>query len=259
MALALPLTAAAQGLRLDDVVQAELLSGWRTGEGTRMAALKVTLAPGWKTYWRAPGDAGIPPNFQWTGSRNMASVATHWPRPTVFSTSGFQTVGYEGEVILPLEFAPKDGGAPIEITASVQLGICEDICIPVTLELNGHLDGAGASDPMIHAALADQPVAGKKAGVRKATCALDPISDGLRLTAEIEMPKVGRSEVVVVEAGDARIWVSEAAVHRSGRTLTVTADLVPPRGQPAIVDRSDLRFTVLGERQAVDVRGCQAG
>lgn len=256
--LLMPVPSVAQ-TSLDEVVEAEILPGWTTRSGTRMAALRLTLAPGWKTYWRAPGDAGIPPMFTWDGSSNLRSVQTHWPRPSVFTSAGLRTVGYERELILPLEFKPTRKGAPISISGEVQLGVCETICVPVSLNFAAELEGKGASDPDIHAALASQPVEGSRAGVQSATCSFAPISDGLRLTAQLQMPKIGRTEVAVVEAGDLRIWVSEAEVTRSGDILTVEADLVPPRGTPAAVDRKDLRFTILGKRQAVDVRGCTAG
>lgn len=243
----------------DEVVQAEVLPGWTTRSGTRMAGLRLSLAPGWKTYWRAPGDAGIPPMFTWVGSENLKSVGTYWPTPSVFETSGFRTVGYEGDVILPLEFHPRTAGAPMTIEGQIDLGVCETICVPVSLTFTAELSGKGASHPDIQQALADQPVDGARAGVRQATCRFEPISDGLRVTADIQMPKIGRQEVAVVEAGDARIWVSEAETARSGKVLTVAADLVPPRGEAPAVDRSGLRFTIIGDRQAVDIRGCSAG
>ena len=64
---------------LDEVVSASVLTGWRMENGHHMAALRITLAPGWKTYWRAPGEAGIPPRFDWTGSDNLSAVTVHWP------------------------------------------------------------------------------------------------------------------------------------------------------------------------------------
>src|SRR6056297_1113481 len=90
---AAPASAHAEAAMPADVVRAEVLPGWTTGAGTRMAALRLTLAPGWKTYWRAPGDAGIPPAFDWSGSRNLKGVAFHWPAPDVFQSYGIRTIG----------------------------------------------------------------------------------------------------------------------------------------------------------------------
>ena len=70
------------------------------------------------------------------------------------------------------------------------------------------------------------------------------------------MPPLGAEEVALVEAGDPGIWVSEPQVARSGGALHLRADLVPPPGAALAVDRSELRFTLLGRDRAVDIRGC---
>ena len=68
--------------------------GWQMQNGHHMAGLSLQLAPDWKTYWRAPGEAGIPPLFDWSGSTNVQSVRVHWPSPVVFHLNGMQTIGY---------------------------------------------------------------------------------------------------------------------------------------------------------------------
>lgn len=239
-----------------NVVQAEVLPGWETGGGTRMAALRLRLAPGWKTYWRAPGDAGIPPTFDWSGSRNLAGVTLHWPAPDVFHTYGMRTIGYADELILPMELRPERQGEAIRLAAVVDLGICETVCIPAEIAVHANLSGAGAMDPVIRAALAERPVPATSAGVRSVSCDVAPISDGVQLTARIEMPGIGGDEVALVEVGDPNVWVSDPQVARASGTLVVRADLVPPRGVPLALDRSALRFTVIGSRRSVDIRGC---
>jgi len=255
LSLAAPMAQAGTDLP-DTLVQAEVLPGWRTAEGRRMVALRITLAPGWKTYWRAPGDAGIPPRFDWSGSGNLARVALHWPAPKVFDSYGLRTVGYDGALVLPMELTPRRPGAPITLNARMELGICETICVPAELHLEANLAGPGRSDPAIHAALAARPVAAARAGVGTVACTLDPARDGLRLTARIEMPRLSGTEFALVETADSAVWVSEPRAARNGGVLTVTADLVPPRGVPLAVGRDDLRFTIIGASQAVDIRGC---
>ena len=118
---ALTLVAAlpAHALTQDDVVSARLLSGWQTDRGTHMAALELALAPGWKTYWRAPGDAGIPPSFDFSASTNLKSVRFHWPRPAVFDLNGMQTIGYHDHLVLPIEVTPEDPAQPVTDRKSV--------------------------------------------------------------------------------------------------------------------------------------------
>ena len=109
----------------DNLVRAELLPGWTTDSGAQMAALRLTLAPGWKTYWRAPGEAGIPPQFDWRASGNLAGVAYHWPRPQVFQINGLRTLAYRNELVLPIEFLPVDRGTAVKVSGTIDLGVCE--------------------------------------------------------------------------------------------------------------------------------------
>jgi DsbC/DsbD-like thiol-disulfide interchange protein len=106
--------AAAQALP-PQIVHAELRPGWQTEDGTHLAALHLRLAEGWKTYWRVPGDAGIVPQFDWSRSQNTASVRARWPRPMIFSQNGYRSIGYEGELVLPLEVVPQQAGKPVAL------------------------------------------------------------------------------------------------------------------------------------------------
>ena len=84
----------------------EILQGWQQADGTRIAALKLTLAPGWKTYWRSPGDTGIPPQFDWSKSSNLRSVGITWPAPYVYRDRGVTTIGYKDVLVLPFAITP---------------------------------------------------------------------------------------------------------------------------------------------------------
>ena len=77
----------------DSVVTVELLDGWRDVDGTHFAGIEITLAPGWKTYWRAPGDGGLPTSLNWSRSSNLQTAKVHWPRPDVFRVAGLRSIG----------------------------------------------------------------------------------------------------------------------------------------------------------------------
>ncbi len=111
--LALTLASPALADQQDEVISADLLPGWQMQNGHHMAAIELSLAPRWKTYWRSPGDAGIPPLFDWSGSQNVKSVRVLWPSPTVFHTNGLRTIGYHDQVILPIEVVALDPAKPI--------------------------------------------------------------------------------------------------------------------------------------------------
>ena len=242
----------------EDVMAGSIRSGWQQAEGSHMTALHLSLAPGWKTYWRNPGDAGIPPIFDWTGSENVDSVRLHWPRPHVFEFNGFTTVGYKGEFVLPIEVVPADPGRPIRLKGSVELGVCDDICLPATFAFDTLLSGAGAPDPMIDAALADRPLQADQAGLGDIGCTVDPIADGLRITATMALPGAGPAETVMFETTTPGVWVSSSETTRHGRTLTAVAEMVPPEGAPFALDRSGVTLTVISDNRAVEIRGCPA-
>jgi DsbC/DsbD-like thiol-disulfide interchange protein len=242
-----------------DLASVEVLGGWREPSGQHVAAIRITLAPGWKTYWRAPGDAGIPPAFDFSASRNVGGVTPLWPVPHVFWQNGMRSVGYSDSVVLPLIVAPAAEGEAMHLSGRMDIGVCLDICVPVTLDLSGELPEIGAPDPAIAAAMSSRPVTAEAAGVTAVTCTVEPIADGIRVTASVHMPALGANEAAVLEAADPSIWVSEAVSHREGDVLHATAEMVPPNGRPFAVDRSAIRITVLAGDRGVDIHGCVGG
>jgi DsbC/DsbD-like thiol-disulfide interchange protein len=125
-----------------------------------MVGVELVLAPGWKTYWRMPGDAGVPPTFDWAGSKNVGEAHVHYPVPTIMPDSGGVAVGYMGAVTFPVRLAPADPTAPVTVRLALSYGVCKDVCIPIdtTLEfdLPAGLRGLAAA-PQVTSALARVP------------------------------------------------------------------------------------------------------
>lgn len=258
-ALLMTVSPSAQAQTLSDILSAELLPGWKTATGTHMAAIRLTLSQGWKTYWRSPGDAGIPPEFDWRGSDNVKAVHLHWPTPEVFSFNGMQTIGYARELVLPVEVWPKDADRAVRLETAVDLGVCRDICVPASLTLSADLRAPGQSDDAaIRSALKARPATPAEAGVRGHHCDMTPAAEGLTLRATIDLPPVGPDEVVVIETADSSVWVAEPVTHRNGRLLVAHTDLVARDRQPFAMSRSDITITVLGGGRAVEISGCPA-
>lgn len=241
----------------DDLYRADVLPGWRTERGTQMAALRLTFAPGWKTYWRAPGDAGIPPSFDWSGSSNLQSVVYHWPKPQVFNISGLRTLVYADSLILPIEFTPGTAGQAMRVTANISIGVCEEICIPVSFTINADLGAGRQPDPVIAAALAEGPADGHAQGIAKPHCSVEPIRDGLRLTADIALAKAADGDFAVIEPVGDSIWVSPVEARAGGGHLIQISDLVPADAKPFALDRSSLRITLFtGSGEVIELVGC---
>jgi len=244
---------------IDQFVRIEVLDGGPTARGTHMAALRLTLSDGWKTYWRAPGEAGIPPSFDWRGSRNLRDVSITWPAPEVFSANGMRTIGYKRQLVLPVEVTPERNGQPVRLHGRIEFGLCSDVCIPGALDFDRQLDPKAGRNPVIVAALAQRPYSATEAGVRAAACRVSPTQDGLRVEARITMPPAGGEEIAVIEPGAPGIWATETQTRRRGDTLIAASELTSETGGAIALNRSTIRITVLGARHSVDIRGCDAG
>ncbi|WP_298429734.1 protein-disulfide reductase DsbD [uncultured Jannaschia sp.] len=213
-ALALPLRAAESVPALGNQVTATLLTATDgvTGE-TISAGLRIELAPGWKTYWRSPGEVGLPPELDWSGSVNVADAALAFPAPTRFEAFDIQNFGYEGAVTFPLTIRVADPTAPARLDVAANLLVCAEICIPETLTLT-----------------LDLPVGGD-------------MDEGA--AAQI-------SEAVARVPGGAETGLSVTSAHLDATALTVMAraetpfaapDLFPERGPQASFGAPDIRLT----------------
>jgi suppressor for copper-sensitivity B len=127
-----------------------------TGDlATIPVALHILLQPGWKTYWRSPGDAGYPLMVDVTGSTNVAEAKIAWPVPHRFQLFGLQTFGYGEEVAFPLMVSPVTPGAPVALKAKIRYLVCETVCIPQDGELALDLP-KGAATPTAYAPLVNR-------------------------------------------------------------------------------------------------------
>ncbi|SFI74082.1 protein-disulfide reductase DsbD domain-containing protein [Albimonas pacifica] len=238
-----------------------LLAGWETEDGGRMAGLTIRLDDGWKTYWRVPGDAGIPPEFDWSGSENVASVEVLWPRPVAFDLFGMTTLGYKQEVTLPLKAVPVDPAKPMVLRLSLAYGVCADICMPEMAEVALPLGGApNRGLAPIEAALAALPESPASTGARLAGCRLTGEGDARRLEASLRLPSPPRGPLLAVVEGPEPLWFEPAALTAApdlGRDAMRLSARLDPASGAAWLDRTALRVTVLGADRAVAFEGCE--
>ncbi|MCB1389834.1 MAG: hypothetical protein KDK12_11945 [Rhodobacteraceae bacterium] len=259
-AMLLPTGASAQGRVDSPVVAAEILPGWTSASGTRIAALHLTLTPGWHTYWRIPGEAGIAPRFDWGRSQNVASVVPIWPRPTVFEQNGYRSFGYEDELILPIEITPSNPARPMALLGEIAIGVCNETCVPADVSVQGVLRGAGQRDSRIAQAMETAAQPGARAGLSGATCRLEPAGRGAELTLRATLPPQGRAEDIVLELPGSPYRITESRTWREGADLVAQATLRPPRRGGAVgIDRSSVTFTVLSEARMLWSQGCSGG
>src|SRR5450432_695542 len=135
-----------------------LLAGSRSG-AVLLGGIAFQLQPGWKTYWRTPGDSGVPPRFDFSKSDNIEAVTVLWPAPLKFDDgAGGHSLGYHDTVVLPLRIVAKNADKPVTLRADINYAVCEKLCIPV--EANAELaftSVASTEDSALSAALDTVP------------------------------------------------------------------------------------------------------
>ncbi len=190
-----------------EAAQARLLSSVEAA-GDRPVlpvGLQVKLQPGWKTYWRSPGDAGRAPTVDWSRSTNVASVTWHWPVPHRFDLFGIGTFGYKDEVVFPLDVTVQNPGRPVSLRGDAEFLVCSNICVPTTFTLSLDLPAgpaavdAGASNVIARFA-ALVPVKGTGSGVRVERVGLE--EDRGAVIVEASSLEPFRSPDVFIEAAD---------------------------------------------------------
>jgi DsbC/DsbD-like thiol-disulfide interchange protein len=115
------------------------------------AGIELQLDPGWKTYWRYPGDSGVPPRFDFSASSNVRDVQVLWPAPMRFPDGGGSAIGYAEAVVLPLRVTPRDPGLATTLRMKIDYAVCEKLCVPVEGSAGLTLD---SSDPAFESLLA---------------------------------------------------------------------------------------------------------
>lgn len=117
--------------QVDRHSQLRLLAGSRSGP-VMLGGVALQLAPGWHTYWRNPGDSGVPPRFDFSKSDNVEAVTVLWPAPARFDDgAGGQSLGYIAKVVMPLRVVAKDPNKPVTLRAVISYAVCEKLCVPV--------------------------------------------------------------------------------------------------------------------------------
>ncbi len=156
------------------------------------AGLHLQLGEGWKTYWRSPGEVGLPPSIVWAGSKNIEEAEFLWPAPERFTAFGIENFGYHDEVVFPIRIVLSDPGMPVALRARVSLLTCSTVCVPQEFNLSLDLPRASGIDNeaagLISAYSARVPDDGTESGIRITSAHLDDEETVLTLTARSDEP-----------------------------------------------------------------------
>jgi DsbC/DsbD-like thiol-disulfide interchange protein len=236
-------------------------SPWDGGKHTAMrliagatmqrAGVEVRLAPGWKTYWRYPGDSGIPPRFDFSGSQNVKSVTVRWPAPRRSVDESGTTIVYKHDVVFPLEIVPEDAATPTTLRLKLDYGVCAKICVPADAKGELTADGSSMFAERIAAseALVPKPAALGADGALSVRAAR---REGNKVVVDIAAP--AGADVELFAEGPAPDWALPVPtpISQTGSLHRFAFDLdgLPPNMTP---DGAMLTLTAVAGDQAIEV------
>lgn len=233
-----------------------LVAGGGHDGGPLRAGIEVHLADGWKTYWRYPGDSGVPPVFDFSKSENIKSVSVLWPAPHRFAYEGGASIGYKGDVIFPLHVVPNDSARPATLRLTIEYAVCEKLCIPA----RGQAELALASAPSpyeawLAAAEARTPKPGTIGGagpLRITAVRREPAQPHPRIVVEVAAPDAPLDLFVEGPTAEWALPLPEPVAGAPPGRRWFSFDL---DGAPPGVDGTDapLRLTLVSGENAVEV------
>lgn len=218
--------------------------------------LEFQMQPGWKIYWRTPGDAGLPPVPHWDGSVNVGDVSMEWPLPHRFSIFGLDTFGYSDEAVFPLTVKPVVEGQAMSLRGTVDYLICAEICVPQTAKVSIDLP-SGAAEPTRYAHKINQyksKVPGEVApdGLRvEALGVVDgPENPALRVAVSAGAPL---DNLDLFVEGPSSSWFGKPEVDKSPDGKTALLNLKVAGVQPDVLRKSMLVLTLTNGDEAIEV------
>ena len=222
------------------------------------AGVEIKLKPGWKTYWRYPGDSGIPPVFDFSKSQNVKTVTVLYPAPMRFADgAGGSSIGYTGNVILPIHIVPQDVGKPVTLRLKLDYAACEKLCVPAQAQLELVLTGAASAQ--------ERALGEAEARVPKIAEIGDrgvPAIRAVRREAGLGKPRVvvdvaapANASVVLFAEGPTAQWALPLPEPIAGapaglQRFAFALDGLPPGDKP---DGATLRLTAVAGNKAVEV------
>ncbi|MCD0417122.1 MAG: protein-disulfide reductase DsbD family protein [Rhodopseudomonas sp.] len=256
------LAASTCGARADDVSPwvseqysaVRLLAGSRSG-AVLLGGIAFQLQPGWKTYWRTPGDSGVPPRFDFSKSENVESVTILWPAPQAFPDgAGGTSLGYKGQVVLPLRIVTKHADKPVTLRATVDYAVCDKLCIPVqaTPELS-FASVASTQDGALASALDSVPVPAN-VGDANPVAIRDVARKGDK-DVEVDVVAPPKAKISLFVEGPTPEWALPVPKEIKGappgmRRFSFALDGLPPGAQAS---GAALKFTLVGPERAYEI------
>ena len=226
-------------------------------EGRLDLGLQFQLEPGWKIYWRSPGDAGYPPRLDWSASHNLADPTLSWPVPERFSLFGLETFGYGDEVVLPIAARAVDPAQGVALAAKLDFLVCEEICIPLEADLALALP-SGAAASSSHGTLIETyrrlvPGEGAEAGLGFKSVGLTGNLEEAVVEARATSEIAFETPDLLVEGPPAFSYGKpEVALEDEGRSAVIRVPVLARSGARSVIEGKPLTVTLVDGRRGLE-------
>jgi DsbC/DsbD-like thiol-disulfide interchange protein len=227
-----------------------------SGGAVLRVGVEIKMLPGWKTYWRYPGDSGVPPAFDFAASDNVKSATVLWPAPVRFADGSGNSIGYKGGVIFPLRVVPLESGKPVTLRLNLDYAVCETLCVPAKGKVELRLASAtGSLEALLKSAetRVPKPVAlGEGASLILRKVWRDVSSGKPRVFVEIAAP--AGADVDLFAEGPTSEWAlplpeSVAGATIGTRRFAFDLDGLPPG---AMAQGAAIKLTVTSAHEAIE-------
>jgi DsbC/DsbD-like thiol-disulfide interchange protein len=219
------------------------------------AGIEVKLQPGWKTYWRYPGDSGVPPHFDFSGSENLKKADVLYPAPHLFTDETGHSLGYKDTVIFPVVVSPQQAGKPVRLRVKVDYAVCEKLCVPAEGRAELTLvTGDSKHNPVLTTAETRVP---KRVTAAQLGLTAKRVNTGTKPSVIVELGAPTGKPVELFVEGPTPQWAlpipKPVKSAPAGRTqFSFELDGLPPGVDPK--SQLDLTFTVVTGDRAVETK-----
>jgi DsbC/DsbD-like thiol-disulfide interchange protein len=230
-----------------------LLAGSRSGP-VLMGGIAFTLQRGWKTYWRTPGDSGVPPRFDFSKSENIEAVTVLWPAPKKFDDgAGGYSLGYQNEIVLPLRIVAKNADKPVTLRADITYAVCEKLCVPVEASAELTFSSVASTEDSVLSAALDAVPQPARVGDPNPLTIRDVKRDGKSMVL-IDVATADTKDINLFVEGPTPDWslpVPKLLNHSPPgiRRFAFALDGMPPGVNP---DGAALKLTLVGADHAYE-------
>ncbi len=226
----------------------ESATSWRAG-------IEIKMLQGWHTYWRYPGDSGVPPHFDFAGSDNLAVAKVFFPTPHLYQDEGGNTIGYKDAVTFPVQVTPRQPGKPVKLHVKLDYAVCDKLCVPAQGSAELMLaPGASAQDATLAAAEARVP---KQVSAASAGLTIKRVNSGPKPLVMVDLPAPPGEDVQVFVEGPTPEWALPVPKPAPGapaghRHFGFELDGLPPGVDPK--GHFELTFTIVEGNHPLEVK-----